>query len=563
MIETLVGIDFGTTYTVISLFIDNKTEIISEFPSKIGYYNNKFYCGNDIPKECKDIIHSFKLDIGKNTKYNNDNILDIFFKYIVNKIEYNNISAVITVPSYFYDNQRNIIKHKFEVLGINVLRLLNEPTAASIAYGLNYSSYQEEKILVIDIGGGTSDFTVLEKTDNFFEILYSYGINDLGGNNFTLELINKFNISWEIAEYIKKELSFNEIVKINDDINISQDYFNKLIILLINKLKNTLIDIYNLYNDIDYILLVGGTNKIPIIQTIIYEIFNKKPWVYPNIEYAVSHGASLYAGILKNKYSLCNDILILDILPLSLGVELADGAFSIIVPKHTPLPTKMSQKYTTDTPDSDTIKIKLYQGEKKLAKNNYLIKEIDIIKDKLDSNPIIEIEYKIDINSIITVNIINKKNGDNKYIIINNINNNINNDENDDYEDLQRTQLIYNISNISNNNYNFDDFNNLQLLSLLSSLKENNKLEEDNNLINYNLELENDKLENEINYKDELILLIDYLIQEIENGNIINNKLNLLLDNIKQVIKDNKYNKDNIFWKNCINNFNNNCNEII
>ena len=578
MVETLVGIDFGTSYTVISLFNNNKTDIISEFPSKIGYYNNKFYCGNDIPDDCDNIIHSFKLDIGKNKSYNND-ILDVFFKYIVSKIKYDNINAVITVPSYFYDNQRNIIKSKFEELGINVLRLLNEPTAASIAYGLNYSSQKDEKILVIDIGGGTSDFTVLEKSDNFFEILYSYGMNDLGGNNITFELMNKFNILWEHAENIKKKLTFNEIVQINDNINISQDYFNKLIIFIINKLKDTLINIYNLYNDLDYILLIGGTNKIPIIQTTIYEIFNKKPWIYPNIEYAVSYGACLYAGILKNKYTLSNDILILDILPLSLGVELADGAFSIIVPKDTQLPTKMSQKYTTDTPDSENIKIKLYQGEKKLAKNNYLIKEIDIIKDKLDSNPIIEIEYKIDINSIITVNIINKKNGDNKSIIINNINNNINNDDNDDFEELQRTQLIYNITNLSNKNYNFNNMNNLQLLSLLNSLKKPTNLNDtnlnDTNLNDTNL---NDTNLNDINlndinlndinlditnYKDELISLINYLFLEIEKGNIINEKLNILLINIKQVIHNNKDNNCNIFWKECIDKFNNDCEEII
>jgi len=572
MIETLIGIDFGTSYTVISLFDNNNIKIISEFPSKIGYYNNDFYCGNDIPIECNDIIFNFKLDIGSNKKYkilnNNYNIndlLNIFFKYIINKINYTNIDAVITVPSHFYDNQRNIIKSKFESFGINVLRLLNEPTAASIAYGLNYSSQDDEKILVIDIGGGTSDFTILEKSDNLFEILYSYGINDLGGNDFTNELNKYLNtltiISWIESDNIKKKLSNNEIVNINN-INISQDIFNKLIKSLIDKLKNIFIDIYNKYNNIDYIILVGGTNKIPIIQKTIYDIFNKKPWIYPDIEYAVSHGACLYASILKNKYKLSNDILVLDILPLSLGVELADGAFSIIVPKNTPLPTKMSQKYTTDTPDSESIKIKLYQGEKKLAKNNYLIKEIDIIKDKLDCNPIIEIEYIIDINSIITVNIINKKNGDNKSIIINNINNNINNDNDyDDFEELQRSQLIYNISNISNNNYNFDDMNNLQLLSLLNSLKSNNNDLDNNNDLYNNNDLDNNEII--IDYNQELINLVNYLYEEINNGNIINDKLNILLQDINIIISDNKNNNDNLFWKNIINDFNNNCEKII
>jgi molecular chaperone DnaK len=563
MIDTLIGIDFGTSYTVISLFNNNKIDIISEFPSKVGYYNNKYYCGNDIPNECHNIIHSFKLDIGTN---NNNDILDIFFRYIVDKIKYDNINAVITVPSHFYDNQRNIIKFKFESLGINILRILNEPTAAAIAYGLNYSLKDDENILVIDIGGGTSDFTVLSKSDNLFEIVHSYGINNLGGNNFTFLLMNHFNILWEHAEYIKKELSQNEIVKINDDINISQNYFNKLIISLINKLKITLTNIKNLY-DINYILLVGGTNKIPIIQTTIQDIFNIKPWLYPHIEYAVSNGACLYAGILTNKYTLSQDILVLDILSLSLGVELADGTYSIIVPKNTPLPTKMSQKYTTDTPDSDIIKIKLYQGERNIAKNNYLIKEIEITKDKIDFNPIIEIEYKIDVNSIITINIINKKNGDNKTITINNIN--YNDNYIDDFEEMQRIQLIYNISNISNTKYDFNTMNNLQLLSLLNKLQDSNL---ESNDLDYNLEYTNlnsnldsnldSNLEDTINYKDELLTLINYLDTEINNENIINNKLKLLLDNIKQFINDNDTNDDNTFWKKYIDDFNDNCSEI-
>jgi molecular chaperone DnaK len=441
MTETLVGIDFGTTNTVISYFDNNKSHILQDglfkiIPSKIGFFNEKIFCGNYIPINCNDIIHSFKLDIGHDKEYNINNVkyciqdlLLLFFQHIKNIIIKNlnndNIQAVITVPSNFNDNQREIIKNTFENIGINIIRIINEPSAAALAYGLYHSTNEIEKFLVIDIGGGTMDFTVLEKTETLFEIIHSCGLNDLGGNNFTQLIYNDFLKSnknleqskiWYIAQKIKEKLTYLDIYESNDYI-LTKNKFENMCQELLKKIESTLTDIINNY-EINYIVLVGGTSRIPMIHDIIKKVSNKNPWVYPSLETVVAEGASLYAGIIKNKYHNNEDVILLDVLPLSLGVELVDGTFSIIIPKNTPLPVKRSQKYTTNILNENSIKIKVYQGERKIANKNYLIGEFIFDKVSQSTQPIIEVIFKVDLNSIINITIIDKKSGVEKNIII-------------------------------------------------------------------------------------------------------------------------------------------------
>ena len=459
MDEVLVGIDFGTTNTIISYFKNNKSIPIQDgvfktIPSKIAKYNDKFYCGNYIPINCQNIIHSFKISIGENKtfifdnkEYTHQDLLIIFFKHLkdlINKYLKNNIiKAVITVPSNFNDTQREIIKSSFENIKIQVIRIINEPSAAALAYGLVHSSLTSDNILVIDTGGGTMDFTVLEKTDAFFQVIHSEGLNDLGGNNFTnlilddilrsnsliLENTNN-NILWNLSQKIKEKLTYLDTYESN--INnlipektfkyiISKNKFENLCDKLLGKVKIVLKNIMDNYSNISYIILVGGTSKIPILQKTIKEITNKTPWVHPNLESVVSEGAGLYAGIIENKYTLNNEVLLLDILPLSLGVELVDGTYSVIIPKNTPLPVKRTQKYTTDSPADSTIKIKVYQGERKIASKNILIGEFIFDKLSIGGVPIIEISFKVDLSSIINVIIIDKKTGIEKNIIIKNI----------------------------------------------------------------------------------------------------------------------------------------------
>lgn len=459
MDEILVGIDFGTTNTIISYFLNNKSipihdGVFKTIPSKIAKYNDKFYCGNYIPINCQNIIHSFKISIGENKtfifdnkEYTHQDLLIIFFNHLkdlINKYLKNDIiKAVITVPSNFNDTQREIIKSSFENIKIQVIRIINEPSAASLAYGLVHSSSTSDNILVIDTGGGTMDFTVLEKTDTFFQVIHSEGLNDLGGNNFTnlifddilrfnslnLENVNN-NILWNFSQKIKEKLTYLDTYESN--INnlipgktfkylLSKSKFENLCDKLLDKVRIVLKNIMTNYSNISYIILVGGTSKIPILQKTIKEITNKTPWVHPNLESVVSEGAGLYAGIIENKYTLNDEVLLLDILPLSLGVELVDGTYSVIIPKNTPLPVKRTQKYTTDSPADSTIKIKVYQGERKIASKNILIGEFIFDKLSIGGVPIIEISFKVDLSSIINVIIIDKKTGIEKNIIIKNI----------------------------------------------------------------------------------------------------------------------------------------------
>ena len=454
---TVFGIDLGTTNTVISYFEENKSKILTDgafklIPSKIYISSdNKIYCGNYIPIGAKNIINSFKVKIGKeynlirnNKEYNINDILNIFINHIKSLIHKKfdkliKIETVITVPSNFSDNQREIIREAFINNNFSIIRIINEPSAASLAYGLNQGG--ENKIMVIDTGGGTMDITILERDDNFFQVLHSEGLNDLGGDNFTNIIVNyiidklkleKSEISKDslfyTAQRIKEKLSYQEqyitnLKNIGIDYNfeLSLKEFNKLSNKLLQRVDDLLSNIIKTYEGIEHFILVGGSSKMKILQDKIYDITGKKPWIHPNLESVVSEGAALYAGIIKGYYKSEKNVLLVDVLPLSLGIETVDGNFSIIIPKNTPLPAKRSQKYTTDTPGESTIKIKIYQGERKIANKNTLIGEIEFNKVSLTGMPVIEIAFRVDLNGIINVTVLDKKSGSELNVLLKDI----------------------------------------------------------------------------------------------------------------------------------------------
>ena len=618
----LIGIDFGTTNTVISYFENNKVKILMDgnfksIPSRICKIDDKYYCGNYIPINCNNIIMNFKND-------NNIELLISFFKHLhtlitrafhqngvgvngmngvgmngMNGIRQNGVNdfkAVITVPSNFNDTQRETIKSAFEIVGIIVIRMINEPSAAALSYGLN-SSKDGDKILVIDTGGGTMDFTILETHDSLFQVLYSEGLNTIGGNNFTQVIVDDINKKikttshynvWQKAEQIKQKIALMDTVctKIeSDDYRLNRKTFNKLCNSLINIIEDTIKNIMN-NNKFDYIIMVGGSSKLLLLQEIVKTTTMMNIWIHPRLDTVVAEGAALYAGILEDKFTENNDIVILDVVPLSLGVELADGTFSIIIPKNTPLPVKRTQKYTSDS--IENIKIKVYQGERKIANKNLMIGEFEM--DKVScGNPILDITFRIDVNSIINISIMDRKLGIEKIIILKNIpkldDNKIDELINSaiksydlDNNELIKNQNIYQINNLIENatvqlhtnnlisekeknilldrfntiEMNINSYTNIMLIDIVNELDNkckllinNNTSENDNNIDIIDIELLNN---NKDNLKTRITLLLnknpewkEYLepvLEELSYNNITNNYIEEKLKLLSELEED-------------------------
>lgn len=557
--DLILGIDFGTTNTIVCYFEDNKAKVLYDgvyktIPSKIGYLEDKMYFGNYIPINCDKLIYNFKLNLDLT-------LLTYFFNYlkqiIINKFNNNNFKLIITVPSNFNDNQREIIRDCFNKVGFNVLRIINEPSAAALGYGILNNSKNEENILVIDPGGGTFDITVLVKESGFFQILHSDGLNDLGGNDFTkviYDFIIKKNNNldekklWFICQNAKEKLSFldkYEIIIDNFHYVLTVKEYNKLCNNLLNRIEELLINLKEY--DFNYIIMIGNCSKTPTIQKLVETIFNQKPWIHPNLDTVVAEGACLYGAIIENKYDAIDNIILVDVLPLSLGIETVDGNFSIIIEKNTPLPIKRTKRYTTDDPTIPVL-IKIYQGERKIANKNTLIGEF-MFDDKISSDtPIIDITFKVDLNGIITINVFNKKTGIEKNVTFkdlpklndieleNIINDSIVNNTQDEEQQIKNSRIYQIKTKIElamiqiSNNYLLDEEKKQEILLELEDIEK--KIESSDNTVllnilknldeNYFNKINNDKDEeidslekiSIIELKEKLTSKINYLIHK-------------------------------------------------
>jgi molecular chaperone DnaK len=344
--------------------------------------------------------------------------------------------AVITVPAYFEDAQRQATKDAGRIAGLDVKRIINEPTAAALAYGLDKE--QDQTILVFDLGGGTFDVSILELGDGVFEVKATSGNNHLGGDDFDAKVVEWMVAEFkkaegidlskdkmatqrlvEAAEKAKRELSSTTSTSINLpfitadqngpkhlDLTLSRAQFNNLTADLVEAtagpVRRAMEDAGLRSGQVDQVILVGGSTRIPAVQDKVKEITGKEPHKGINPDEVVAIGAAIQAGVLAGEVK---DVLLLDVTPLSLGIETKGGVFTKLIERNTTIPTRKAEVFTTADDNQNSVEIKVYQGEREIAAYNKLIGNFQLvgIPPAPRGVPQIEVSFDIDANGIVNV----------------------------------------------------------------------------------------------------------------------------------------------------------------